>query len=396
MRWSPLIGLALFGACAAAQPEASGGSGGNAGAGGSAIRDGSAGGSGGNAGSAMIPDAGAAGSPRDAAAAGSSGGAGGAGSGGRRDAGAAGAGSGGSSPDAPRMADAPRMPDAPRMADAPRMPDAPVGPPPACNLAADFGAPVPLTTLNTTTQDASPSFSPDGQTLYFASTRAGGVGSYDIYAATRMGPGQFGPPALVGGVNSTGIDYGLTTTRDGLVAFFTSERTGAGVPGGANIWTATRTSPTGTFGTPTVVTALSSDSADSDVWLWGDGTLVFSSDRPGSTMLDLWSSTWSRAAGTFSAPTLLFGVNSSAREFGATTSADGLTLVFSSNRIASLDLFVARRTRTTDNFGTPAAIASVNSSGADKGVAISPDGCELVFVTTRATADDDLWYAKRP
>ena len=47
--------------------------------------------------------------------------------------------------------------------------------------------------VNSSTADEfSPVFSPDGQTLYFASTRKGGLGGSDLYKATMESPGRFG------------------------------------------------------------------------------------------------------------------------------------------------------------------------------------------------------------
>jgi hypothetical protein len=48
-----------------------------------------------------------------------------------------------------------------------------------------FGAPQPLGTLNTGSNDADPWLSPDQRYIIFSSNRAGGVGLFDLYEATR-------------------------------------------------------------------------------------------------------------------------------------------------------------------------------------------------------------------
>ncbi|HLK90135.1 MAG TPA: hypothetical protein VKZ18_09580 [Polyangia bacterium] len=48
-----------------------------------------------------------------------------------------------------------------------------------------FSAPAPVTELNSAAADGPRWLSPDGCTLYFTSTRSGGLGGYDLYAATR-------------------------------------------------------------------------------------------------------------------------------------------------------------------------------------------------------------------
>src|SRR5262245_13889450 len=65
--------------------------------------------------------------------------------------------------------------------------DGPVidGPPPRCNPVSSFGAPVPVTELNTDADDEHPRLTADELTVYFSSSRPGGVGGYDIYQATR-------------------------------------------------------------------------------------------------------------------------------------------------------------------------------------------------------------------
>jgi hypothetical protein len=67
-----------------------------------------------------------------------------------------------------------------------------------CNPTAPFGAPVPLTNLNSPGNDAGAWLTADELTLYFASDRSGGVGSFDIYVATRTSiDAVFSSPNLV-------------------------------------------------------------------------------------------------------------------------------------------------------------------------------------------------------
>ncbi len=54
------------------------------------------------------------------------------------------------------------------------------------SVSASWNSPVNLATLNSAGNDQSPSLSQDSATLYFASSREGGSGNNDIYAATRV------------------------------------------------------------------------------------------------------------------------------------------------------------------------------------------------------------------
>lgn len=70
----------------------------------------------------------------------------------------------------------------------------------------------------------------DGKTMYFSSNRPGGVGSKDIYVATREDPdGPFMTVENMGpNVNSPWVDSNPAITQDGLTLFFHSKRPGFG------------------------------------------------------------------------------------------------------------------------------------------------------------------------
>ena len=70
----------------------------------------------------------------------------------------------------------------------------------------------------------------DGKTMYFSSNRPGGIGSKDIYVATRDDPnGPFVTVTNMGAnVNSKWVDSNPAITEDGLTLFFHSKRPGFG------------------------------------------------------------------------------------------------------------------------------------------------------------------------
>jgi hypothetical protein len=66
------------------------------------------------------------------------------------------------------------------------------------------------------------SFAPDGESIYFASDRAGGFGGYDIYRAHRLGDGWEAYPENLGAtLNSQGDE--ITPFYDGESIFFASD-----------------------------------------------------------------------------------------------------------------------------------------------------------------------------
>ncbi|WP_044015019.1 OmpA family protein [Hymenobacter sp. APR13] len=80
-----------------------------------------------------------------------------------------------------------------------------------------------------TADDFSPAFSADGQTLYFASGRKGGLGGNDIYKATLGPNGRFSPAENLGDqVNTAGNDNFPAIAPDGTLYFSSDGQPGLG------------------------------------------------------------------------------------------------------------------------------------------------------------------------
>jgi Tol biopolymer transport system component len=84
-----------------------------------------------------------------------------------------------------------------------------------------FGPPVKLgPSVNVGPSDTSPFLAPDGNTLLFYSTRAGGQGAADLYLSRKRG-GQWQPAVSLGPVvNSTEFEYNPSTSPDGTTLYF--------------------------------------------------------------------------------------------------------------------------------------------------------------------------------
>ncbi|WP_347159963.1 OmpA family protein [Pontibacter chitinilyticus] len=79
--------------------------------------------------------------------------------------------------------------------------------------------------------DSSPAFSPDGKTLYFSSSRKGGLGGNDIYKATVNENGRFSAPENLGpDINTTGNESFVSVGPDGTL-YIASD----GLPGLGNL-----------------------------------------------------------------------------------------------------------------------------------------------------------------
>jgi len=94
-------------------------------------------------------------------------------------------------------------------------------------------------------------------------------------------------------------------------------------------------------------------------------------------------------------------VNSSAMEWGPSFSADYLEMFFVSDRpggFGNWDIWVTTRETADDDWGTPINLEPpVNSSYLDHSPAISADGLEFYFCSTRpgGVGYEDIWVTRR-
>ncbi|GAB3539137.1 hypothetical protein GCM10027443_35370 [Pontibacter brevis] len=94
-------------------------------------------------------------------------------------------------------------------------------------------------TVNSRAWDSQPSLSADGRTLYFSSTRSGGVGKEDIWVSHLNEDGSWQQPVNLGPtVNSTGRDMAPSIHTSGSTLYFVSD--GHLGMGGLDIFKTTR------------------------------------------------------------------------------------------------------------------------------------------------------------
>ena len=148
--------------------------------------------------------------------------------------------------------------------------------------------------INSAAGEASPSYFEDDSGnayLYFSSTRAGGFEpggtDSDIYFSLNFGAAQLAP-----GLNSASDDFRPNVRKDGREIVFDSNR--AGGLGGFDIWTATRESIFDGWLSPVRLDApINSPANETRASLSWDGlTMVFGSNRTGSEgMADVYVTT---------------------------------------------------------------------------------------------------------
>jgi hypothetical protein len=148
------------------------------------------------------------------------------------------------------------------------------------SVAAAWGAPQPAAELVSAQDDITAELSPDDRFLYFASTRLGGLGKFDLLMTSRESAGSaFAPPVFLTAANSSGEDCCPHVSPDGTELWFATDRSGNGF----EIVRMARDPTTGAVsGTPTVVTEVDSASEEVDPFGTRDGAVIgFSSTRPG-------------------------------------------------------------------------------------------------------------------
>lgn len=173
---------------------------------------------------------------------------------------------------------------------------------------AAWSAPVLETALSDPTAvDNEPFLSADGLTIYLASMRTGGVGSFDIMRATRPTVGSpWNTPTFITEVNSTDTDSGPAVTADELEMYFLTTGWGAPFPPQNAIFVAKRASTALPFGTPTLVAELSTPNTHRDVHVAPDGLqILYTEYDPAARRIRVVQATRTNRTSPFGAPAVL-------------------------------------------------------------------------------------------
>jgi hypothetical protein len=258
------------------------------------------------------------------------------------------------------------------------------------------------TELNTPFVDGCPMQSPDGLSLYMASTRPGGLGGIDIWVAHRTSTTDpWGAPENLGEpVNSVADDFCPTPVRGGGL-FFVSREALPGSCGAGDIYF-TRRNPVHGWSEPVNLgcgenggpNSALDEMGPSYVEAGGTDRLYFSSGP------DIYVSERG-ADGTFGPASPVAELNSAATDIQPNVRKDGLEVVFASNRRAGTDqdIWTATRDSVDDPFSAPVRLGdTVNTTVANEtrpslswdatrllfGRAPGPEGLTDIYIATRA------------
>jgi hypothetical protein len=243
--------------------------------------------------------------------------------------------------------------------------------------------------LNTPFMDGCPIQSPDGLSLYMASTRPGGLGLLDIWVAHRESTDDpWGAPENLGEpVNSAADDFCPTPVRGGRLFFVSREA----LPGSCGLgdiyftryntvrgWTEPRNLGCAPGGPNTALDEQGPSYVEND----DAGYLFFSSGSavvPGDIYVSPRLGGWS-----FGGSVPVAGLNdAAANDIQPNVRKDGLEVVFSSNRAGTLgaqDIWIATRASFGSAWSTPVNVGSaVNTAAAETRPSLSRNARQLLF-----------------
>jgi len=186
--------------------------------------------------------------------------------------------------------------------------------------------------FNSDQSDETPRFSDDDLTLYFASSRTGGLGNLDIYKVTRpsVGAAWVLPPVPVNGVSTAGVDkWFMPCARNNTYLTILGNDIGEGTMGNA----------------PVVNTDLSSDTGvETGTFLSKDCLTVYFSSTPNATTRALYVSTRTSLTAKWSTPARVddFAGTGGAQE-DPWISPDQKTFVFVSDTGMNKNVYISTR-----------------------------------------------------
>lgn len=249
--------------------------------------------------------------------------------------------------------------------------------------------------LNTGSLEGCPFVAQRGDVLYFASNRAGGAGGVDIWYSERNASGSWGNPVNFTSVNSPSDELCPMAHRNDKTFMFVSNR--AGGCGGDDLYV-TRRHATRGWAAPTNLGCTVNSTANEASPSLMEAELYFSSTRAGGAGgSDIYASTFDGSS--FGTPALVTELSTAANDNRPNLRRDGLEVFFDSNRsggLGGLDIWTSTRASTADTWSTPVNLGSnINSGVNDLRASLSWDGTTLYFGSVRAGSQQDLYVATR-
>jgi Tol biopolymer transport system component len=245
-----------------------------------------------------------------------------------------------------------------------------------------LSAPVRIAELASAGDDDDPWVSDDGLRIYFAQTAGN---NSDLFVAARTSPtGTFTTPTALTTINSNQNELRPWLSADEKTVTYVSARAGSM---GFDLWTGSRTSITDTFGSPTLTAfaSINTAGADMDPAVSADGLRLYYS-MPPQTNQSLGLATRATDSDPFGAATLITELNDAQLpDLDPAPSRDELVMAFTSFRGGGFHIYYATRASRTHAWGAPQEVPGVNDSlGDDRSPYLTADGCALYFTSSRS------------
>lgn len=256
-----------------------------------------------------------------------------------------------------------------------------------------LSTPQQVAELATAMNEGDPSLSDDALQIYF--TRVFPSSSGDIMVATRADRSSpFSTPTAMADLNTTMDETKLTLSNAGLLAVWSSNRTGSM---GYDLWEAARSSTTAAFGAASLMpfTQVNDGQNQYDPHLSSDGLRLYLAPAQASTQI-VQLATRSSQVANFGTPADVvdLGTNFNA---DPTLSPEELVIVYSARQSLGnpLNLWYATRASSTGPFTNPQPLG-IDPAQYAQDPMVSYDGCELFFAIHAggtATGTSDIYRA---
>ena len=276
----------------------------------------------------------------------------------------------------------------------------------------EWSAPVNLgAPVNSAANEMNAALSPDELSLYFVSTRGGGLGGADIWVSRRASlDGPWGDPVNLGpGVNGPGLDAAPVVSLDGHLLSFSSDRPGG--HGSNDIYVAHRTDKSDDLAWgPAVNLGANVNTAGFEAggfYLQSgeDGSANFYFVRgPNMGALDVYYAPV-KANGETRGPAVLVAelsdLDPAVTDAHPSIRSDGREVFLHSNRPGSLgasDLWRSTRRSVHEPWSPPENVGAPLSTAANETQpSLTYNARTLIFATTRAggLGGSDIWMSTR-
>jgi WD40-like Beta Propeller Repeat len=270
----------------------------------------------------------------------------------------------------------------------------------------NLGAPI-----NSADNEMNAALSPDELSLYFVSTRAGGLGGADIWVSRRASlDAPWGEPVNLGpNVNGPGLDAAPVVSLDGHLLFFSSDRSGG--QGSNDIYVAHRADKNDDLGWgPAVNLGPDVNTAGFEAGGFylqsaedGPANLYFARG-PNGLALDIYVAAVTadgETRGPAVAVTELNDPDPAVNDAHPSLRVDGREMFLHSSRAGGVggnDLWTSTRRSVHDPWSPPVNLGiPLNTAAGENQPSLSYDGRTLIFASTRAggLGGSDIWMSTR-